>query len=177
MENNPELLKHIYHEDLYIIDEPEIEQPQDQPAAAPAKELPEENPSVAEEQQPVKYLGRNEKGILVLVNDPGSELLNQTDLDFFMKVVESGLRYSKNDFALVNADRFLVSQVLEEVPYSYILSFGVSIPLEDSSAEKYEVIDLQSHHVLLADPLREISADQSKKRMLWSSLKAMFNIT
>src|SRR5210317_1264090 len=125
MEHNLELLKHIYQEDLYIIHEPKVA-PVEEPEVQEVQEnSPPEESAKVEEQMPVKFLGRNEKGILILVKDQDNELLNQTDLDFLMKVVESGLRYSKNDFALVNAAHFPVSQILDEVPYNYILSFGV----------------------------------------------------
>lgn len=173
MENNLELLKYIYQEDLYIIDEPARVQDQDtrveqQQIDAPAK---------AEEQMPVQFFGRNAKGILILVEDPENELLNQAELDFLMKVVESGLRYSKNDFALVNTARFPVSQILDEVPSSHILSFGVRLPKIDVGASTYQVMDLDGNQVLLAHPLREIAQDQNKKKSLWSSLKSMFNIS
>lgn len=177
MENNLDLLKHIYHEDLYIVDEPKLEQVHEVPAKEEVDDMQADASPVVEEQQPVQFLGRNAKGILILVNDTESELLNQTDLDFLMKVVESGLRYSKNDFALVNAARFPVSQALEEVPYTNILSFGVSLPLSGADSSTYQVIEIENNKVMQCHSLREIAADQGKKKMLWSSLKSMFNIS
>ena len=118
MEENLELLKYIYHEDLYIIDEPSESIPIEPIIEKESNAEPiESQPTLVQETKPVTYFGNNEKGILILVNDPSSDFINQTDLEFLMKIIESGLRYSKNDFALVNVANYPTDQILDEISY------------------------------------------------------------
>ena len=128
MEENLELLKYIYHEDLYIIDEPSESIPI-QPVIEGKNNADTiiNQPTLVQETKPVTYFGSNEKGILILVNDPSNDFINQTDLEFLMKIIESGLRFSENDIALVNIAKYPAEQVLDEISYNFLLSFGSSI--------------------------------------------------
>ena len=176
MEENLELLKYIYHEDLYIIDEPSESIPIEPIIEKESNaDTIESQPTLVQESKPVTYFGNNEKGILILVNDPSSDFINQTDLEFLMKIIESGLRYSKNDFALVNVANYPTDQVLDEISYSYLLSFGDNAYFK-GDLSLYKIHEKDGKNELFADSLREISRDQAKKMQLWKTLKTMFNI-
>jgi hypothetical protein len=182
MEEHNGFLKHIYHEDLYIINEPAktIDDEDETLLAnnvngAAMQGAPTE--SAVEEPRPVKYLGNNENGILLLVEDPNDELLNQNDLDLLMKIVESGLKYSKNDFALVNTAKFPVERALEEISYTYIISFGVDLSDFFSSTTMYTIHDVEGSRLLISDALSSMHYDNQKKGKLWLALKSMFNIS
>lgn len=177
MEENIELLKYIYQEDLYIVDEPEtsvqskpeiVEKIEPAPIEAP--------PPIVQEANAVTYFGSNEKGILILVNDPENEFLNQGDLDFLMKIIESGLRFTKHDFALVNTAKNPAFQAMDEIVYKYLLSFNVSIS-DTSGNEHFNLVkENDGKKILLTESLKDISTDTSKKTSLWKNLKIMFNI-
>lgn len=173
MEENETFLKYIYHEDLYLIDEAK-------PKAEKVEkiiEIVEEQPTVAEEAVPVTCFGNNERGILLLVHDESDDLLNQNDLDLLMKIVESGLKYSKNDFALVNAAKFPAEQILDEISYSYLISFGVDLSGIFSNTTPYTILQVDESSVLFSEALSEMHEDKQKKGRLWQALKSMFNIS
>ena len=84
-----------------MLDEPVEQEPvaekEDKVEAFPEDKAP----TIVEEPKPITYFGRNEREILFLISDPSSELLNQTDLDLFMKIVEEGLNV-RHLFGLLN---------------------------------------------------------------------------
>lgn len=175
MEENTEFLKYIYNEDLYIIDEHEVASDVD----LEHKETPlvQKAPTpIVEEPKPVSFFGNNGQGILILVNDPSDDLLNQSDLDLLMKIVESGLKYSKNDFALVNTAKFPIDQILDEIGYSYLISFGVDLSDFFSITDPYAMHQLDENKVLFSAALSTLAKDETQKRKLWNALKFMFKL-
>jgi hypothetical protein len=110
------------------------------------------------------------------VEDDADELLNQNDLDLLMKIVESGLKYTRNDFALVNTAKFPVKQVLEEISYSYLISFGVDLSDLFSQSALYTVHEEDNSKLLFSETLASMQHDDQKKKKLWIALKSMFNI-
>ena len=177
MEENKEFLKYIYHEDLYIVDEP-AESTSSQPVVEEEKDTDESEIKslVVEETKPITFFGANEKGILILVDDPTNVFLNQKDLDFLMKIIESGLRFSENDIALVNIAKYPAEQVLDEISYNFLLSFGSSILKGENDSPLYQVKENNGKKVLFADDLTEIAGDQAKKKLLWKAMKTMFDL-
>lgn len=177
MEKQEEFLKYIYHEDLYIIDEPPL-------ALAETQELKEEVADLSSEREdelvnepsPVKFLGSNNKGILILVNDPDSEFLNERDLGFLMRIVESGLKYSKTDIAIVNCVKFPYWQIFDEIHHAFLIAFGNHQTEFLQGKPKYLVSDNDGIKVLLADDLGSMADDKQKKGQLWAALQSMFNL-
>ena len=174
MEPN-ELLKYIFHEDLYIIKEPKFNQKINEGIEV---EYDQSNATVVEEPTttPISYFGNNEKGILILIYDAANELLKQSDLDLLMNILEKGLGFSKNDFALVNTANCLPKQVLNEIRYNYLISFGADISEFFEIASHYTIQQSDEKFILTAEDLSVLNNDVSKKRKLWSALKSMFNI-
>ena len=123
----PEFLKFIYSEDIFMLDEP-VEQDLVAEKEDKVEAFPEDKaPTIVEETKPITYFGRNEREILFLIKDPSSELLNQTDLDLFMKIVEEGLKCTKNDIALVNTAKQDIDQILQELNHQFVISLGVDL--------------------------------------------------
>ncbi|MCK5701969.1 MAG: hypothetical protein KAI29_12485 [Cyclobacteriaceae bacterium] len=173
MEENKDLLKYIYHEDLYIVDEPAAsDDTQIVIEEEIASEPGENKPSIVQETKPVIFFGSNEKGILILVNDLDNDFLNQKEMDFLMTIIEGGLKLTKIDFALVNIAKYPYSQVLDELHYNYIVSFDET----QKSNPRYQVIVKDNKKMLFAENLSAIEADREKKKLLWKALKAMFDL-
>jgi len=170
-----DFLQFIYNEDLYIINEPAVSIQASKNDENFSQEV-DPQALMVEESKPVTFFGNNEKRILILIHDSTNKFLNQNDLDFLMKIVESGLRYSKNDFALVNTAVFPLEQIMEEVEYDYLISFGITNQEFISSKKLYEVHENEGIEELFADNLSEIGLDKQKKILLWNSLKSMFKI-
>jgi len=177
MEENKELLKYIYHEDLYIVDEPaETVNTQYANEKENILESGENKPSIVQETKPVTYFGSNEKEILVLVNEPDSDFLNQKDLEFLMTIIEGGLRLTKDDIALVNIIKYPYNQVLDEIEYKFLISFNEDEIILQESKSRYRVIEKDSKKMLFAEKLSAIEANKEKKKQLWEALKIMFNL-
>jgi len=175
MEESNEFLKYIYNDDIYLIDKLSINKNEElEENGAPNKN--QDQTPIVKEPLPISYFGKNEQGILILVNDPANDLLNQSDLDLLMKIVESGLRYSKNDFALVNTAKFPSYQILDEVEYHYLIAFGIDLSSIFPDQSLYSIQDVDGKKVLFSEDLSVLATDESKKRQLWNSLKSMFNI-
>jgi hypothetical protein len=163
-----EYLKYIFHEDLYIIEQPTEATHEAGDGNKPA--------SGVQEPPPLKFLGSNDKKILILVNDHSSEFLNSNDLDFLMRIIEGGLKYSRSDIAVVNCVKFAYEQIFDEVNYEYIIAFGDHASEYVGEGKKYEAFKNRGKKVLLAENLREIEGDKGKKTSLWKALQIMFDI-
>lgn len=175
MEENKELLKYIYNEDLYLVDEPT--KAADVPVVDEEEkrsDVKENEPPLVQEAIPVTFLGNNEKKILILVNDPTSNYLNQKELTFLMNIVGLGLKMTKADFALVNCHKYPIKHILDQIEYNHLISFDEN----EISAQKskYQVIEDNGKKMLIAEKLSTIEADVEKKKLLWPALKSMFNI-
>ncbi len=176
MEENISFFKYIYQDDLFIIDEPKKSIIGS--IADPSEPKPVDKPklTIAEESKPVTFFGRNANKLLILVTEPKHDFLSQTDFDFLMKIMESGLNYSKNDFALVNLANWPLKQVLEEIPYDYMLSFGTENSMLTNGDNLYQISENNGKKTLYVDSLDTIETDVTKKKQLWSALKNMFKI-
>ena len=180
MEENKQFLKYIYNEDLYIVEEMEESKESTKTQSVNEIEtkadLSETNPSIVQESKPVNFFGANEKGILILVNDPTNDFLNQKDLEFLMTIIEGGLRLSKSDIALVNSIKYPYQQILDEIAHKYLISFNENEIILQESKPRYQVIEKDFVKMLFAEKLSTIEADNEKKKLLWKALKGMFNL-
>lgn len=167
-----EFLEHIYHEGVYLLDEQPLRQAG--PIGSDKANTPEEKNDVALEKSAVKYLGANEKGALFVVTDQGHDFINDRDQVFLMKIVESGLRFTKFDIAIANAARYPLERITDEIPYQFLIAFD--LPEFRSQGKNYEVQRVDGKTRLFADSLQAIEAETDKKRMLWKALQEMFDI-
>jgi hypothetical protein len=176
MEKQEEFLRYIYNEDLYIIDKPSMILAKAQAPRQVGADANTEQQELVNEPSSVKYLGSNNKGILILVNDPESEFLNETDLGFLMRIVESGLKYSKTDIAIVNCAKYPYWQIFDEIHHTFLIALGSHQADVLQGKSKYQVSDNEGIRVLIADELATMADDREKKGKLWSSLQNMFNL-
>ncbi len=175
MEENDQFLKYIFHDDLYIIAEPE--QASSSTSVSEGEIRPDENEtSLVEEGRAITFLGDNGRGILILVNDPESEFLNQKELKFLMNIMEAGLKYTKKDFALVNCAVFPQKEILKEIPYDFLIAFDISTDSIKGDSAFYQLIESENKKLLYGENLSVIEADVEKKKLLWKALKKMFDI-
>jgi len=169
MNEQPEYLEHIFNEGLYLIDEP-------------IKTVTGESVATDEiaidlsEKSTIKYLGANEKGAVFIVSDLSHDFLNAKDHGFLMKIIESGLRMSKFDIAIVNAANQPFDRIMDDVHGKYFIGFNIPELESLTSGMKYIVQDIHGKKMLSADALSVIEADVDKKRVLWNALQVMFDI-
>jgi hypothetical protein len=176
IQENRAAWKYIFHEDLYIVNGPdEVKMDTDMAMEEPGPHI--QSAETADVPSPVKYLGSNKKSVLILVNDTESAFLNEKDLAFLMRIVESGLKLSKTDIAVVNALKYQYHQIFDEVHHRYLMAFGKHQTALIPDAKKYSPIDHEGVKVLLADDLRGLADDREKKGIFWKALQTMFEIS
>lgn len=127
---------------------------------------------------PVRYLGKNEKQILITTADPEVPVINDTDLQFLTTVL-SALNLSLADVAIINTAHYKdQGDIHAAVPFSKAILFGVTPPELDLPIDfpAYQVQQFADRTYLHASPLKELHQNKELKMQLWNALKRMFSI-
>jgi hypothetical protein len=140
--------------------------------------LIETNATIMPTQTHVKYLGKNEKCILVLISNESLPFLPDNELNFFTSVL-SACKLSLADVAIVNVHSLNNPETITEtIECRNVLLFGVE-PLSIGLPIHFPYFQLQQFNkrtYLSAPPLSEVEADKAVKLNLWNSLKKLFSI-
>ena len=145
------------------------------PAPSPAKETkPAARPMV----NPNLIFGKNQKELLVLVEDYNNPVMERND-GLLLKDILKAIGYTFDDVAIVN-----ISHCREEVdweavngiPFQTLFSFGISHPKipVTSTLAPYELERSGERKFLLTDKLSVLRQDRSRKIALWNLLKKFF---
>ncbi len=131
------------------------------------------NPQM-EEKPSYKYLGENNKYVLILLNDPESEFINQTDLIFLLKIL-AAKQLELKDIAIVNL-AYYPSASFENLKDFFacnkILTFGINPAVVNIHGLKAnQVLEHQGVKFLGTWSLRQMVNDDNKKKTYWSLLK------
>jgi hypothetical protein len=128
----------------------------------------------------IKFLGKNAKNILIIVDEKEHAFLGDDELSFLMNILNA-CTVSMQDVALVNASnsddvvyenlnaQFEPSIVLFLGTEPQLLNFPVQIP-------QYKIQAYNNQQYLCAPSLQKLSSDKEEKKKLWMVLKVMFGI-
>jgi hypothetical protein len=128
----------------------------------------------------IKYLGKNAKNILIIVDEKEHAFLGDDELSFLMNILNA-CAISMQDVALVNAGnnseaiyenlnaQFEPRIVLFLGTEPHLLNFPVQIP-------QYKIQAYNNQQYLCAPSLQKLSSDKEEKKKLWMLLKVMFGI-
>ncbi len=128
----------------------------------------------------INYLGKNNKHILILVNEKDHKFLGDDELSFLMNIL-SACNITMADAALVNSysnecvvyenliKTFAPSTILFIGTEPQALGFPVLIPM-------YQVQIYNKQQYLCAPSLQKLSSDKEEKKQLWMALKKIFSI-
>ena len=132
---------------------------------------------------PIKSLGEHNKKITVIVNDPNSVHLNESDFILLTSILNA-CRLTIADIALINLGKQPVGlhQILQEYPSILVISFAVDanqlkVKLPNTL---YKVSQLGESTILFSNALSSmqgtgIEAKQEKAK-LWTVLKKIFEL-
>jgi DNA polymerase III psi subunit len=128
---------------------------------------------------PKDFLGKNEKGILILVANPDAVYLPDEELSFLTTIL-AACQLSLADVAIINCKNtdIELEKVQQHLGIRHILLFDVS-PLQAGLPINFPHFQIQqfNHRVYLSSPaLSHVEKDVTIKRQLWPSLKKMFSI-
>jgi hypothetical protein len=142
----------------------------------PIAELPKLEEPVAnyEPSFDFKYLGKNEKGILILVNDASNPVSTPEGTELLRKLVLS-IHLKNADFALLNYSAYANAKFKHLSSFfacKYVLSFGVA-PTALGLAEQalHQLSEIENIKFIFTHHLHELDGDVAAKKLLWGTLK------
>ena len=192
--SNDEALRLFFNDDIYLVHEikPAAEVVADT-SAAPKEQLPQSTavpapdtlaihiPAEVAEPLPkyqaplnFKHLGKNEKAILILVNDLQNPVSTPQGTELLRKLVLS-INLKNADFALVNYAGYTEAnfeQLKSFFKCKLLLSFGVSaveLGLAENSLHQLHISD--GVKMIFTHNLHDLDADTTSKKALWGTLK------
>ena len=128
----------------------------------------------------IKYLGKNAKNILIIVDEKEHAFLGDDELSFLMNILNA-CAVSMQDVALINASnndevayenlnaQFEPSIVLFIGTEPQLLNFPIQIP-------QYKIQAYNNQQYLCAPSLQKLSSDKEEKKKLWMVLKVLFGV-
>ena len=125
-------------------------------------------------------IGGNGKGVLILVDNPGTAILPDSDLEFLLNILKA-CRFGLDDVAIANLQRIgdrRYGSLIDRWKPDFIILFGRD-PAEISLPLAFPAFRVQRHgpvQYLHAPDLMSLKSDDAGKRSLWVSLKQMFGI-
>ncbi|WP_316842891.1 hypothetical protein [Pedobacter gandavensis] len=125
---------------------------------------------------PFKFLGKNKKKILILVNDAEHEVSDELGRELLRKIVKS-INLSANDFALLNYANYPQTSFTALQQYFssvLVFAFGVSPSALQLSAQSENKIVMEGDvRLIFTAELRKLEQDPVGKKELWGSLKQL----
>ena len=180
---NAEALRLFFTEDVYLAgDMTTVEnQPMELPKEIPAVEQAIVEVSKLEEPTPsygqvfdFKYLGKNEKKILILVNDRENPVSTEQGRELLRKLVLS-INLKNADFALLNYSAYTNAKFEHLNAFfscKFLLSFGVSSnELGLGQQLLHQLHMLQNIQMIFTHNLHALETDLAAKKTLWGTLK------
>lgn len=127
---------------------------------------------------PVKYLGKNARKIVLLVDNAVAPFLPDNELNFLTNIL-SACKMSLADVAIVNIHALQKDEVLTSIQFldpKNVLLFGIA-PLNIDLPINFPLFQLQPFNgciYLYSPSLQELESDKTLKSKLWNSLKNLF---
>jgi hypothetical protein len=127
----------------------------------------------------IKYLGKNLKGIVLLVHDKSALHLAETQMEFLIKVI-AACQLTMDDCAVVNlahqAGDYLALET--QLNATSVIMMGVTpqqinLPL---AFPQYQVQAYRNTRFVCSQPIAMLMTDVEEKRKFWTTLKSIFNL-
>lgn len=190
--SNAEALRLFFTEDVYLVKgdsqnafiEPVIVKPDltgHIPAIAPIINEEVKKIPMVEEPRPTfkkdwnfEFLGKNQKGILILVNDEVNKISSPQGTELLRKLVKA-IELTNNDFALVNYANYLdatFNDLNKVFSCQLLLSFGVGAKtLGLSEQPLHQMFPLDGTRMIFTTNLHDLDTDTASKKLLWATLQ------
>lgn len=184
--NNEDALRLFFNDEVYLVEDHSILTSQTKPPLnvkdnkiTSTEETPADKPSAAEEIKKFnfEYLGKNEKKVLILVDDPHHKVSDEEGTEFLRKILKA-INYKTPDFALVNMAFYKDAKYTDlkaSFDFHTLISFGVSYESLGltPSASHYT----SEHHgtkVIVSSLLKDLINDKANKTILWKNFQQLF---
>jgi len=122
-----------------------------------------------------KYLGKNQRNILILVNDEQNDVSDDAGRELLRKIVKS-VNLTANDFALLNYAKYKGSdfkQLQEYFAATLVFAFGVTpMQLSIGTPHPEHAIVLEGAvRMIFSAELKTLDQNPAGKKALWGSLQ------
>lgn len=123
-----------------------------------------------------KYLGNNQKNILILVNDSANEVSTEQGRELLRKLVYA-IALTGKDFALVNYANYSTATYADFSDFfacKLVLAFGVK-PMQLGLAEQplHQLNEIGETKLVFTSNLHDLESDPASKKVLWASLQKL----
>ena len=138
-------------------------------------------PNLVEEPKPLlqkaitfKFLGKNEKQILILVNDKQNEVSSEQGRELLRKLVNA-IALTAKDFALVNYANYEAAKFNDLHQFfgsKMVLAFGVfpnQLGLNEQPLNQF--VAHNDSKLIFTKNLHDLDTDPTSKKLLWASLQ------
>ena len=142
--------------------------------------IPVSPPEAKSEAKPFKYLGKNEKKILIMVANAEVPFLPDTELSLLTNIL-SACKLSLADIAIINSyniEHTELQNSVQQLEAKSVILFGID-PLSIGLPLNFPQFQLQQFdkRIYLYSPaLSELEQDKSLKTRLWICLKELFGL-
>jgi len=180
---NAEALRMFFTEDVYLVkgeamsvsNTPDDDAPVTVQIPVTEAETPYamENPVVT---QHYTYMGKNQRNILILVNDAQNPVSTEQGRELLRKLVKA-IELTANDFALVNYADYTSANYKSLSSYfssKVMFVFGVTpVQLGLDDIPLNSLVKHENTHLIFSSDLHTLDGDQHGKKTLWGSLKQL----
>lgn len=165
-----EQLAELYKDKL-VVTEP-VNEPKMAKQAAPAVSV-----TTAQPKPSINIKGKNKKGILWIVQEPGQAFLNDADFEFLSQIL-TACKMNMDDIALVNLAHtpHAINEITDALNPSVVLFCGIEYQSLPFKLDEYIIYPHAKKQYFLSDSLQDLRNDKAKKTKLWLALKAIFSL-
>ena len=125
-----------------------------------------------------EFLGKNQKGILILVNDRNNKVSSPQGTELLRKLVKA-IELTNNDFALVNYADYIdatFDDFNKVFSCQLLISFGVGAKtLGLAEQALHQLSKLEQTRMIFTTNLHDLDSDQVSKKLLWATLQQLKN--
>ena len=130
--------------------------------------------------QSLNFLGKNQKQILILVNDNEAVHLNDADTVLLTGILNA-CKLNFNDIALLNLSQLSeidLALLKDHFNPNVMIAFDINLNSIgiDQYYDNFVINNLKTITFLNATSLSQIGKNVEEKKQLWSSLKSIFSI-
>lgn len=174
----------FFNDDVYLVNEPDMQsvilgaELDEAAVAVPETRLPDAGAQagvrIADEAPGFKFLGKNQRNILILVNDEHNEVSDEQGRELLRKIVKS-VNLTANDFALLNYAGYKnagFKQLKDFFSCTLVFAFGVTPgQLSLSNHPEHAIVMEGTVKMIFSAELRALNQNPAGKKALWSSLQ------
>lgn len=181
LSTNGEALRLFFTEDIYFVNEAQVDTPisdrhpvsgieAPSPATVSAVPTAETHKAAVD----FKFLGKNKRNILILVNDAHHEVSTEAGRELLRKIVKS-VNLTADDFALLNYAKYSNADFAQLNGFfncSVVFAFGVlASQLGLSEHPENTIVQEAAVRLVFTAGLPALNEDPNGKKALWGCLK------